>query len=345
MRKTLALILALAMLLALAACGSSPAPAASQPQASSTQSNDTQTATADPAPASTSVETYQMSVSTGGVTGMYYTTLAPICDYINSSTDAIRVVPATSGGSSENLNNVLSGVCDLGCVYNNAIPGGYESNNGLRFVGPTTKCSPLQFVVRADSDIYKPEDLIGKDVALGQAGSGARAWAVQFFTWLGIYDKFTEVPLGNEDLTTALGDGDVVLITVAGLAPSARVSEAAASYDIRILDLTEYLDDFIGEYPYFERYTIEPGIYENVEDSATTFGLATSIVCMEDLDFDALYTFMTLAYGEKAQELAMTTNPNGPDHNPENPLANMTIPIHPAAEKYWTEKGYEIPDI
>ncbi len=342
MKRLLAIMLALVMVFAISACGSSAAPettTAAPAEAEAPAEEAVSTEAEAPA-----ADTYQMSVSTGGVTGMYYTTLAPICDYINSTTDAIRIVPATSGGSTENLNNVLNGVSDLGCVYNNEIPGGYESNNGLRFVGPTTKCSPLQFVVKADSDIYKPEDLIGKDVALGQAGSGARAWAVQFFTWLGIYDQFTEVPLGNEDLTTALGDGDVVLITVAGLAPSARVSEAAASYDIRILDLTEYLDDFIAEYPYFERYTIEPGIYENVEESATTFGLATSIVCMEDMDFDALYTFMTLAYGEKAQELAMTTNPNGPDHNPEDPLANMSIPIHPAAQKYWEEQGFKIPE-
>ena len=331
MKKVLALVLALTMLLALAACGEAPAeaPAAEAPAAE--------------APAS--AETYQLSVSTGGVTGMYYTTLAPICDYINSTTEAIRVVPATSGGSTENLNNVIAGISDLGCVYNNEVSSGYENNAGLRFVGPTTKCSPLQFVVKADSDIYTPEDLIGKDVALGQAGSGARAWAVQFFTWLGIYDQFTEVPIGNEDLTTALGDGDVVLITVAGLAPSARVSEAAASYDIRILDLSAYLDDFIAEFPYFETYTIEPGIYDNVEESATTFGLATSIVCMDTMDDDALYTFMTLAYGEKAQELALTTNPNGPDHNPTDPLANMTIPIHPAAQRYWEEKGFTVPSI
>lgn len=335
MKKTLAIILAVAMVFALAACGSSASNSTAAP------STDTNTQAAAPA----NKDTYQISVSTGGVTGMYYTTLAPICDYINSSTDEIRVVPATSGGSTENLNNVLTGVSDLGCVYNNEISSGYEKNSGLRFVGPTTKCSPLQFVVKADSDIYTPEDLIGKDVALGQAGSGARAWAVQFFTYLGIYDKFNEVPIGNEDLTTALGDGDVVLITVAGLAPSARVSEAAASYDIRILDLSDYLDDYIAEYPYFERYTIEPGTYENVEEASTTFGLATSLVCMDSMDEDALYTFMSLAYGEKAQELALTTNPNGPDHNPTDPLANMNIPIHPAAQKFWEEKGFTIPDI
>ena len=338
MKKFLALTLALCMIFALCACGAKPAPAAEAPAADAP-------AAAPAAPAAPAADTYQMSVSTGGVTGMYYTTLAPICDLINSSTDKIRIVPATSGGSTENLTNVLNGVSDLGCVYNNEVLTGSESNNALRFVGPTTKCSPLQFVVKADSGITKPEDLIGKQVALGQAGSGARAWAVQFLTWMGLYDQVIEVPLGNEDLVTSLGDGDVELITVAGLAPSARVSEAAATCDIAILDLTEYLDAFFAEYPYFEKYVIEPGIYTGVDESVATFGLATSIVCTADMDEAALYEFMTYAYGEAAQAAALTTNPNGPDHNPEDPLANMTIPIHPAAEKYWVEKGFTIPEI
>lgn len=334
MKKTLALFLALAMVFALAACGNSAAAPTAAPENP-----------AEAAPAAPSAGTYQISVSTGGATGMYYTTLAPICDYVNSSTNKVRVVPATSGGSTENLNNVLNGICDLGCVYNNEVVSGYESNNSLRFVGPTTKCSPLQFVVKADSGITSIEDLVGKNVHLGAAGSGARAWAVQFFEFLGVYDKITEVPLGNEDCVSGLGDDDVVMITVAGLAPSARVTEASASYDIALLDLSAYMDDFLAAYPYFETYTIEAGTYTGVDADILTFGLATSIVCTEDMDYDALYEFMTYAYCEEAQNLALTTNPNGPDHNPENPLANMSIPIHPAAKQFWEDKGFDVPEV
>ena len=93
MKKILAMALALCMIFALCACGAkTEAPAAEAPA---------QQAPAEAA--APAADTYQMSVSTGGVTGMYYTTLAPICDLINSSTDKIRIVPATSGGSTENF--------------------------------------------------------------------------------------------------------------------------------------------------------------------------------------------------------------------------------------------------
>ena len=329
MKKAISIFLILAIMCGLAACGGG------------STNQETQDSATTEEPASS---TYQISISTGGTTGMYYTTLAPICDYINSSTDKVRVVPATSGGSTENLNNVLNGICDLGCVYNNEVVSGYESDNSLRYVGPTTKCSPLQFVVKADSGITSFEDLEGKSVHLGAAGSGARAWAVQFFEFIGMYDKIIEVPLGNEDCVSGLGDDDVVMITVAALAPSARVTEASASYDIALLDLSEYMDDFLAEYPYFEPYVVDAGIYNGVDSPITTFGLATSIVCREDMDYDALYEFMTYAYCQEAQDLALASNPNGPDHNPSDPLANMSIPIHPAAAQFWEEKGFTVPE-
>lgn len=334
MKKRIAVLIAAAMLIGLTACSSQTAPSQSG------QPSQPGSASVPPAGAVT-----QLSISTSGATGMYYTTIAPICDYINSSSTSIRIVPATSSGSTENLTNVLNGVSDLGCVYSNEVMSGHESNEHLRFVGPTTKVSPLQFVVKADSGITSIEDLAGKSVHLGAAGSGARLWSVQFLEWLGIYDKVTEVPLSNEECVSGMGDGVVSMITVAGLAPSARVTEAAATYDIAILDLTPYLDDYLAAYPYYKTYDIEPGIYDGVDATVTTFGLATSIVCMDDMPDDVLTEFMTWAYCEEAQTAALSSNPNGPDHNPEDPLANMSIPIHPAAKAFWESKGFTVPDL
>ncbi|THE09919.1 TAXI family TRAP transporter solute-binding subunit [Bacillus timonensis] len=285
-----------------------------------------------------------VSISTGGTTGMYFTTHAPIAEYINENSKMIRVVPTTSGGSTENKNNVINGVSELGAVYNDEVLVGYEENDKLRFVGPTTGVSPLQFVVKADSGINTLEDLKGKKVHIGASGSGARNWAHKFFEWAGIIDEVTEVPLGNEDAVTGLGDDVVSMITVGGLAPSARVTEASVTNDIRLLDLSPYLDDFLKEFPYFEIYTIPSGTYEGIDYEVKTFGLATSIVTMEDMDDEILTEYMTWAYNEEAQKAALTSNPIGPNHNPEDPLANAKIPLHPAAAKFWESKGFTVPN-
>lgn len=317
---SIAMILMLSLLLT--ACGGNASPEATNDQKKAAPVN--------------------ISISTGGTTGMYYTTHAPICDLINAKSTKIRVVPATSGGSTENLNNVLNGVSEIGCVYNNEVMSGYEKNNKLRFIGPTTQVSPLQLVVKSNSGIKSLDDLKGKNIHLGAAGSGARAWTVLFFEWAGLKDKINEVPLGNEEAVTALGDDDVAMITVAGLAPSARVTEAAVSNDIELLDLSEYLEAFFKEYPYFEEYVIPAGTYKGVDYEVSTFGLATSLVCMEDMDSEVLTEYMTLAYSEEAQKAALSSNPVGPDHNPKDPLANAKIPLHPAAAKFWESKGFTV---
>jgi TRAP transporter TAXI family solute receptor len=285
-----------------------------------------------------------ISISTGGTTGMYFTTHSPISSYINESSKWLRIVPITSGGSTENLANVLNGIAELGCVYTDQVLSGYENNKSLRFVGPTTDCSPLQFVVLSESEIHDIKDIKGKVVHIGSAGSGARTWTYLFFDWLGIKSEFTESPLSNEEVVDALRDGDVVMFTVGGLAPSARVTSAAETYNVRLLDLSAYTDAFIEKYPYFEKYIIKAGTYKGVDYDVVTFGLATSIVCLEDMDYDILYEWMTWAYSEEAQKAANTTNPIGPEHNPAvagyDPFANQVIPLHQAAKDFWESKGF-----
>jgi TRAP transporter TAXI family solute receptor len=285
-----------------------------------------------------------ISISTGGTTGMYYTTHAPLADYINANSKKIRVVPATSGGSTENLANVLSGVVEIGCVYNNEVIKGYEKNNKLRFIGPTTNVSPLQFVVRADSGIKSLDDLKGKKVHLGAPGSGAISWSHEFLEYLGIIDDFIEVPLGNEEVVTALHDGDIAMFTVAGLVPAARVDEAALVAPINVLDLSEYMDDFIKQYPYYQTWKIQAGVYNGHDTDAISFGIPTSLVCLDSLPDDILTEYMTWAYGPEAQAAAESGTPVGPNHNPDDPLKSMNIPIHPAAKAFWESKGFTVPE-
>ena len=49
--------------------------------------------------------------------------------------------------------------------------------------------APAQLVVRKGSGIKNPEDLVGKKVGVGNAGSGAFANCELFFNHLGIWDR------------------------------------------------------------------------------------------------------------------------------------------------------------
>lgn len=283
-----------------------------------------------------------VSLSLGGTTGMYYRTHAPMADYINSHSSKIRIVPTISSGSLENVSNLINGSSQLGCVYPDDAIDGYAKNDQLRFVGPTTKVLPLQFVVLANSGINTIEDLKGKVVSYGAPGAGYRKWAEMFMDFIGMSSEVTEVPLGAEEHGTALKDGDIAMFATAAFVPSGRVEEVALTNPVKILDLSEYIDDFIAKYPAFVECEIPAGGYKGHDVTAKSFGQPTVLLTTAKVPDEVITEYMTWAYTPEAQAAALTGQPQGPDHDSTTPLANMVIPIHPAAQAFWESKGYTV---
>ncbi len=66
--------------------------------------------------------------------------------------------------------------------------------------------APAQLVVRKGSGIKNPEDLPGKKVGVGNAGSGAFANCELFFNHLGILDRVERNAMGYNDAAVAFGN-------------------------------------------------------------------------------------------------------------------------------------------
>ena len=66
--------------------------------------------------------------------------------------------------------------------------------------------APSQLVVRKGSGIKNLEDLVGKKVGVGNAGSGAFANCELFFNHLGIWDRVERNAMGYNDAAAAFGN-------------------------------------------------------------------------------------------------------------------------------------------
>ena len=87
----------------------------------------------------------------------------------------------------------------------------------------------------ADSGITKVEDLAGKKVGVGGAGSGAAASAQRFFTAVGLWDKMEPQFIGYNEAVSAMGDKLLDAVWVFAGFPNSSVIQAAASNEIRLL--------------------------------------------------------------------------------------------------------------
>ena len=122
----------------------------------------------------------------------------------------------SSAGSIENLRKVDRNRSQLGVVYSGHV---YLGRNGMlkndtnRYENVLAVAflygAPAQLVIRKGSGIKNPEDLVGKKVGVGNAGSGAFANCELFFNHLGIWDRVERNAMGYNDAAAAFGNKQI----------------------------------------------------------------------------------------------------------------------------------------
>jgi uncharacterized protein len=254
----------------------------------------------------------------------------------------------SSGGSVENLRKVNSGRSHFGVVYSGHV---YLGRNG-RMKNDTAKYedvlavaylygAPAQLVVRADSGIKSTLDLEGKKVGVGNAGSGAFANCEMFFTHLGIWDKIERNAMGYNDAAAAFGNNQLDAFWLFTAFPSGAVIMAAQTNDIAMVNLEADAEKsgFFKEYPYFSRLKIPAGTYKGVDKDVPSFQDATLWVAHTDTPDDAVYQLLSVIYTDEGLKHMVGQKKTFKEMSIENGPKGIVTPFHPAAEKFWKEKG------
>ena len=118
-----------------------------------------------------------LNIATGGTAGTYYPIGGSIADILNKS--GINAAAQATGASVANINMLHDGQVELAIVQNDI---SFYALNGKEMfedkVDGLTALASLypetcQFVVRQDSGISSIDELKGKRIAVGAAGSGA----------------------------------------------------------------------------------------------------------------------------------------------------------------------------
>ena len=127
---------------------------------------------------------------TAGTSSTFYPISATVCQLWNDSIEGMRATATPSGGGIDNLNQALDGEAQIGIANANLVYQaqqgtdsfeGYANENLRIFAG--LYYNPNQVVVIRDSGIETLEDLVGKHISVGAAGSTtvdeciSRCWA------------------------------------------------------------------------------------------------------------------------------------------------------------------------
>ena len=229
MKKLFALILALVMSLSLFACGSSKT---------------------------------KMRFVTGGESGTYYAFGSTIAQHATNNA-GIDVVGLVGNGSKSNVEELDAGNAELAFCQSDVMAYAY---NGTNIFDKKIDCfstvaalyAEQVQIVTVDPSIKTVADLEGKNVSVGQAGSGVYFNAVDILSAYGIGDldadgKFTKINATYQsfgDSADALKDGKIDAAFIVAGAPTTAIVDLATTKSVSLVSLDdEHIDALLKSSP------------------------------------------------------------------------------------------------
>ena len=259
-----------------------------------------------------------------------------------------KVRAQSSAGSVENLRKVNSGKAQMGVVYSGHV---YLGRNGQMKNDPKKYedvmavawlyGAPAQLVVREGSGIKSANDLVGKKVGVGNAGSGAFANCELFFTHLGIWDKIERNAMGYNDAAQAFGNNQLDAFWLFTAFPSGAVIMAAQTNDVDLVNLGMDADNsgFFDKYPYFSKITVPAETYRGVGYESPSFQDSALWVANSKVTEDTVYNMLSMIYTEAGLAHMLEQKKTFKNMSLDTGAQGVVTPWHPGAVKFWKEKG------
>ena len=286
---------------------------------------------------------------TGGVGGMYYSYGTELAKML-ATDDKVRPLDVkTTAGSAANLRLLQEKFLDLAIVQSdtlsNAVNGlgvfaavgegsGYAAVAGLY----TEAC---QIVVAKNSDIKTVNDLVGKKVSIGERESGVLQNAEQILLAHGLtFEMIEPYYMSFADAAKALDDGLIDAFFITAGAPTASVIELAGKKEIRLLSISEDVqNNMMKLYKGYTRCTIPAGSYPGQNADVSTIGVKAVLIASTDLKDDEV-AYLTEFIFRNAETLPHNSSDTKLDVN----YAVQDIPasFHAGAAKFYETHGVKV---
>ena len=290
----------------------------------------------------------KLTFVTGGDQGTYYGFGTVLAGQISDKTNT-NVTAVVGKGSKGNIEQMDQTDAQLGFVQSDVMAYAY---NGERLfekkIESFSTVAALYMeqvqIVTLDPSIKSVSDLKGKNVSVGESGSGVYFNAVDV---LGAYGLDVEKDInptyqGFGDSADSLQDGKIDAAFVVAGAPTTAITSLAATQDVYLVQLDdEHIDKLIADSPYYSKNVITGAAkdaYKLAED-ATTVAVGAVIIARDDCSEDDIYNVCAGIF-DSIDTLG---------HDKKNELdldfaASITaVPYHPGAAKYFAEKNLEVP--
>lgn len=286
-----------------------------------------------------------INIATGGTAGTYFPLGGAVADILNKNIPGANASAQSTGASVANINLLQQGKVDLAFVQNDIA---YYAANGVEMFKDkkvaglkgiaTLYPETIQIVALDKSGITSLDQIKGKRVAVGAAGSGTEANARQILEAYGITYKDISVQyLSFGEASSALKDGNVDVAFVTAGHPTAAIQDIATQNKVILIPVdAAKADALIAKYPFYTKVNIPAKTYTNQDADVSAVAVRCMLVVSEKMDAQLGYDitkaiFSNLDRLKAAHAVAAVVS---------KATANdgMSIPLNAGAEKFFKEK-------
>ena len=292
-----------------------------------------------------------ISIATGGTGGTYYPLGGGIAEIISRNVPEFQVTSETGNASAANINLIGTHQIEMAFAQNDiafwaakGMSPFKEKYDNIRVVASLYP-EHVHCVTLKGSGVSDIMDIKGKRVSVGAPGSGVLGDVTALLKVAGI--KFADMQtdfLDFNNTTQRFKDGQLdVGFVVAGY-PTSSLMDLATTHNI---DLVSFNDDFMAklvkEFPFFIKDVIPAGTYNGVNRDTPTPAVMAMLVCDAQLSDDVVYKF-TKALWDNIADLHKV-HAKAKLITLETALDGVSVPVHPGAAKFYTEKGMKVPAV
>jgi TRAP transporter TAXI family solute receptor len=282
-------------------------------------------------------------MGTGGSSGTYYPYAQAMAKTLMNHIDGLDISAIITDASQANIYAISNNTIDIALAQNDVMDyavrgtslfiesvGGFYAIAGLY---------PEVCQIIARPGIKTVADLRGKNVSIGNVGSGTPFNAVQILT---AYDMAVmDIKVFYLDFShsvAALMDGSIdAFFCVAGV-PTTAISELALSHKIVLLEIDdEHANKLIEKHTFYTPFEIGGGKYRGVDKTVQTVAVKAALVVSEDFSADLAYDITRVLF-ESKNEIA-AAHAMGTYLDAASAIEEITVPFHPGAERFYREIG------
>lgn len=290
-------------------------------------------------------KTRQISIGTASTGGSFYPIGVGVAKVLTDYVPGMNATAEQTGGAVENVNLLNKGEIDIGFVPSvtakSALNGTAPFKEKQKMVVAWQLFNtPIHFVSMTKSGIKTINDLKGKKVSLGTAGSSGNSIGKMILAAHGITEKdFTPVYQGWDESADALGDGQIDAILVMSAVPSGSIQGLAATKDVTLVDVDKKIFEDKMKDSGASPLLLKAGTYKGQKNDVTLVDTGAHAWVSPDMPEDEVYNIVKAVMEHKDYLKTVHPQAAGFAVMTKAKADKLGVTVHPGAIKYAKEIG------